>query len=404
MGSYCNYTLGEWELESSKSRVNPELTIAFHEQDRKVGFTKEDGEKMRFIRYICDVKTAMMRLDALGYTVKNAEALLINNRLKWIKEYDYLLPSVPKSLKKTYLQSSIEDWIEAYKTIREKNYRARYGNWDDEWDVPNASDLTRLILGTEDTFYGFPAEAPYIFRLFLESCPQSLKVTLDISELVRSGYYTAKEKVCDAINAEQKIIILTEGSTDKEFLQKSLELLFPQMVDCYSFLDFSTFSISGGVDKVTHIVKTFSGAGIKNKIIALFDNDTVGVREYDLLKKLKLPSNITIARLPDIEIARHYPTIGPTGNVTTNVNGKACGLEMYLGKDVLECEHGTLEPIIWGGYVDNVGYQGEIGKKRNIQDNFRKKLMSANTNRRQLKQQDWSGLNLVWEHIFKIYL
>jgi hypothetical protein len=56
MGSYCGYNLGEWELESSKSYIFPELTEPFHEMDRKVHYEKEDGERYKKIRYVNTAK------------------------------------------------------------------------------------------------------------------------------------------------------------------------------------------------------------------------------------------------------------------------------------------------------------------------------------------------------------
>jgi len=404
MGSYCDYKLGDWELDTRKSYVSPQLTTAFHEIDKETGFIEEDGDKYRYVKYVCTAEIARNRLDALGYTVKTAENILMSTRKKWIREYGYLLPSTPKGLKKCFLESTIDDWIEAYRIIRENNYRGRYGDWDDEWDVVTAPNLVRLALGTGGAFFGFPAEEQYVLRLFLESCPKSLPVTLDVSELVSSGYYGIREKICDNNNYANKIIIITEGSTDKEFLEKSQQLLFPYMVDCYTFIDFSTFFVAGGVDKVTHIIKTFSGTGIQNKIIALFDNDAVGVREYNSLKKLKLPSNITVLKLPDIEMAKKYPTIGPTGNVTTDINGKACSLELYFGVDILQASNRVYEPIIWGGYIDPiVGYHGEIKNKGKIQNDFREKVNWTKKSTKRLKYRDWSGLRLVWEHIFNAY-
>lgn len=60
MGSYCNYNLDDWELETSKSYVIPELAEVFHEMDKKVTFINEDGEKQRKIKYITDANTATM--------------------------------------------------------------------------------------------------------------------------------------------------------------------------------------------------------------------------------------------------------------------------------------------------------------------------------------------------------
>lgn len=40
--------------------------------------------------------------------------------------------------------------------------------------------------------------------------------------------------------------------------------------------------------------------------------------------------------LPDLEMCRHYPTIGPGGSSIDNINGRACSIEMFLGKAILK--------------------------------------------------------------------
>lgn len=162
MGSYCDYKIGKWEIETSKSYIIPELTIAFQEADKKTGFTENEDGKYRYIKYECTAEIARMRLDALGYTIKNAENILLNTREKWIKDYGYSLPTTPKGIKKCFLKSNINDWIEAYRLIRENNYKYGY-LYKNEWDLDTTPDLVRIALETDETYYGFPANAPYIF-------------------------------------------------------------------------------------------------------------------------------------------------------------------------------------------------------------------------------------------------
>ena len=69
-----------------------------------------------------------------------------------------------------------------------------------------------------------------------------------------------------------------------------------------------------------------------------------------------------------------YPTIGPTGLKKMNVNGLACGIEMYLGEDILKFSK-EFAPIQWKGYNEKENkYQGEIANKGLIQTKFREKL------------------------------
>jgi hypothetical protein len=58
-----------------------------------------------------------------------------------------------------------------------------------------------------------------------------------------------------------------------------------------------------------------------------------------------------------------------------NINGSAAGIELYLGRDILCGENGTLIPIQWKGFEASLGrYQGEILDKRGCLERFSRKL------------------------------
>ncbi len=82
-----------------------------------------------------------------------------------------------------------------------------------------------------------------------------------------------------------------------------------------------------------------------------------------------------------------------------DVNGLAGSIEMYLGTDVLTVD-GRLQPVVWGGYVSRLGaYQGEISDKDRVQERFREKVAAAKLRPEAMLDQDWSGLDLVLDHL-----
>ena len=134
-------------------------------------------------------------------------------------------------------------------------------------------------------------------------------------------------------------------------------------------------------------------SGINNLIIALFDNDAAALKEINNLKKVKLPNNIKVLQYPDIELAKNYPTIGPTGNQHMDVNGLACSIEMYLGIDCIT-ENNEFLKIQWTGLVENIDkYQGVILKKEEVQKRFRQKVKNFNPNLIELD--NWKELHLI---------
>jgi hypothetical protein len=143
------------------------------------------------------------------------------------------------------------------------------------------------------------------------------------------------------------------------------------------------------------LVRSFVGAGIANRVLALADNDMAA---HDALEKLKrdgLPQGYRVMHYPELPLLKRYRTLGPhlADPVVMDVNGKAGSLEMYLGRDLLTVD-GELVPVQWTGYVEGQkSYQGAIAKraKRRIQREFRAKVEAALQDPSVLGRQDWRG-------------
>lgn len=276
----------------------------------------------------------------------------------------------------------------------------------------NAPELIRHILKDDDEFlWGFPChDFRCFFRALLEIVSDESEVAQDITDLVYAGYYADTDEVChialeDMIGdyaVSSKIIVLTEGSTDTEFLSKSLKLLYPHLFDYYTFMDFG-FKPPGGVGPLVNAVKSFAGAGIENRVIALFDNDTAAFSAVESLKNINIPNNIVIKHYPDIPLADSYPALGPNGKSLQNINGLACSIELYLGRDVLE-KDGDLIPIQWKGFDGHISrYQGEILEKTEIQDRFREKIEECFQDTSKIKLTSWEELHLLFQHVFGVF-
>ena len=108
--------------------------------------------------------------------------------------------------------------------------------------------------------------------------------------------------------------------------------------------------------------------------------------------------------LPDIEFANSYPTIGPNGEECMNINGRACSIELFLGRDVLSM-NGELIPVHWKGYIDKTGtYQGEVLKKSEIQEAFVKKYSTAIKNDNHIiDNEHWTEMYQLLECIFSAF-
>jgi hypothetical protein len=200
------------------------------------------------------------------------------------------------------------------------------------------------------------------------------------------------------------VVVLTEGRTDAEFLKAGLTVLRPYLTDLIRFLDYERRP-EGGVGALTGMIRAFAAAGIANRVVAVFDNDTAAA---DAIRKLdELPPQIQVIRYPDLDLAKAYPTLepatpeSPEGTPSAvDVNGRAASIELYLGRDVLTRQDGTLRPVQWTSYVPGMNRrQGQITDKKAIHQAFRAKAKAAHDNPQHAQHQDWTGLRLIIDAI-----
>jgi len=246
-------------------------------------------------------------------------------------------------------------------------------------------------------------------RLDIENFGDSAVIIYDISELILgeyTNYYDdflgyENDKYKDENLLYAKNIILTEGKTDRFILEETFNLLYPHLSEYYSFLNFNDTRYAGGSGNLLNLVKAFAGIGSSDNIIALFDNDTAGEDALQQLKKLDLPKNIKVMKLPDLEILKSYPTIETTGLTTsTDINGMAASIELYTGKDILLQDNGNLTPIQWTGYNIKLNkYQGKILYKDKLHDRFNQKINSAKKG----TNFEWEEIKLIFSTIFKLF-
>jgi hypothetical protein len=171
----------------------------------------------------------------------------------------------------------------------------------------------------------------HIFSI-LNTLPEDAIIEYDLSDVISGGW--VKEQEVKQISIE-KIIVLTEGKTDVEFISAGLTKLYPHLSPYYHFINFDEYKVESNASALVKLVIALAASNIKHPIIVLFDNDTTGIMEMKKLNSINLSNNFKILKYPDIQMANKYPTIGPTGIKKMNVNGLACGIEMYFGQEIL---------------------------------------------------------------------
>jgi hypothetical protein len=213
---------------------------------------------------------------------------------------------------------------------------------------------------------------------------------------------SAASTMAVATGMHSPVVVLTEGRTDAEFLSSGLKILYPYLTDLIRFMDYGQRP-EGGASALVRMIQAFAAAGIANRIIGIFDNDTAAADAIRVLDISRLPPQIKVIRYPTLPMAANYPTLGPpSGDAITlaDVNGSAGSIELYLGKDVLTGKSGELRPVQWKSYIPAVGrYQGEVIDKDGIQKSFRKKCDLAMGTPEVIRKQDWEGVRLIIDAI-----
>ena len=151
-------------------------------------------------------------------------------------------------------------------------------------------------------------------------------------------------------------------------------------------------------------MKAFAGAGIANRVIALFDNDTAAHDATRALSLLSLPPNIVILYYPNLPLLCDYPTLGPNGLTSLDVNGLAGGIELYLGRDILEEQNQALAPVQWKGYNAALKkYHGEVTDKNKLRDAFFRRVARCRADPTLLDGTDWTGLGAILQTVFHAF-
>lgn len=253
------------------------------------------------------------------------------------------------------------------------------------------------------------ADPRLLLGVVLLTCEPDSEVILDVSELIVGGWMdgefdpqqAAIEEFSYSLINSSPPVVITEGSTDARFLKDAIRIRQPHLQSYIKFFDFVD-GAEGSAAAGVRTLKSFAAAGISNRIVLLLDNDTAARDAMRALKGAKLPDHYSVSHYPDIEIARSYPTLGPTGLSKMNVNGLAGSIEMYLGVDVLAGTDGTLSPVQWRSYIEGMkAYQGEVLDKVGIQKRFREKVKLATADPAVIASQDWSGLDAIIDSLIK---
>lgn len=225
---------------------------------------------------------------------------------------------------------------------------------------------------------------PYItLRMLAENQANlNLEVQWNYADAVDGGWINQSNLVKE-MASQNRVLIVTEGSSDSFILQKTIEELYPDIADFFDFVDMDKNYPFTGTGNLYNFCMGLCRINIKNNIIVIFDNDTEGLMKYKQSESLEKPPSLLITKLPDHSDFCELQTIGPQGNKAGNINGKAVAIECFLDFQSL-----PQPPCIrWTSYNRRENeYQGELENKDEYVRVFKRaNLTDASYNTSKLK-------------------
>jgi hypothetical protein len=201
---------------------------------------------------------------------------------------------------------------------------------------------------------------PYTLLRLLAKNPANLDARLDwqYGPLVFGGGYAAEADFVPGARRTQTYLIATEGSSDTHILKSAFQLLRPEIVDFFRFIDVSERHPFSGIGSLVKFAEGLAKIDVQNRTIFLFDNDAEGQSALQKVQSLSLPENMRTMVLPHLEEFEFLPTIGPGGQALADINGRAASIECYL--DLYA--RGVPPPVVrWTNYKEEANaYHGAL--------------------------------------------
>lgn len=210
---------------------------------------------------------------------------------------------------------------------------------------------------------------PYITLRILAENPNNdeLELHWSFADLVEDGWIS-KEEIVKQLSPEEKILIVTEGSSDSFVIKKSIDSLYPDIADLFDFIDMQKNYPFSGVGSLSNFCLGLIRINILNKILVIFDNDTAAAEKHQQLETIDKPNSLLITKLPDHKDFENFTTFGPQGETSENINGKAVAIECFL-------DHNSIpqDPAVrWTSFNKQLQqYQGKLINKNSYIQAFK---------------------------------
>lgn len=367
MGSMITLGIGKMELDWGKNNVFNDHSCLFQKEDIKiVPYYYSDNEieyKEGFSKNIMSVRR---RLDLLGYSLYEIEELF-NEELAMFKQ-----------LCSSSTPITFHDFYNTVINVDIQNINMASDEYDSDYDL--GEYVRKCVIHEIKDLSNFPYYDAYDIGYFLENLDpyitlrilsenknnHNLDVIWRFKDVVENGW-NLEEDIIPKLTTQEKILIVTEGSSDTDIIKKSINRLYSDIADFFDFIDMEQNYPFTGTGNLKNFVKGLSKINILNKILVILDNDTAGISVYNDIKTIDLPNNLNVITLPNYKDFDNFKCKGPQGDSLENINGKAVSIECFL-------DHSSIDDEIyvrWTNFNDKlIQYQGNIEPKNLLIKSF----------------------------------
>lgn len=369
MESMIRLGIERMEIDWRKNNFCDDHSCLFQKDDSEIVPYYYANDEVKYKKgFLKNINSIKRRLNLLGYTLNKIENM-------FNEEVDYF-----NQLYNMSLPINFNDYYNVIKNINIKNIDMTSDEYERDYDlgeyvkkcvIIEIPELKKIFNGASYMIGEFLENlSPYITLRILSENKNNLDLNLiwrTVDVIEHGGLL--EEDITPKLTSENKILIVTEGSTDTIIIQKCIDLLYNDISDFFDYIDMEKNYPFTGTGNLKNFIKGLAKINILNNILVILDNDTAGYSVYKDIDKIVLPKNLKVITLPNHIDFNNFKCKGPQGDSYENINRKAVSIECFLDYSLINED----VYVRWTGFDKNlVQYQGNIEPKDLLIKSFHK--------------------------------
>jgi hypothetical protein len=193
------------------------------------------------------------------------------------------------------------------------------------------------------------------------------EVTWEFAPIVHAGW-VQRYDFRPGARKTQRILIVTEGTSDSRIIRRALDVLRPDVADFFNFVDVDDRYHFWGTGNLVKFAEGLLRIEVLNKVLFVFDNDAEGVDAFRKLEKSNPPANMRAMLLPDLNEFQKFNALGPEGVNISDINGRAAAIECYLD---LRIDRYLPAQVTWSNFKKDIdAWHGVLDFKESYSKHF----------------------------------